>query len=289
MLARGEEVWCQLFSEPGAGSDLAGLRTRAVRDGDDWVVNGQKVWNSGAHFSDLGILITRTDASLPKHKGLTFFVVDMKTPGIDPRPIRQVPGTAEFNEVFLQNVRVPDSNRLGAVGSGWQVAITTLMGERFGTFVLAPDFPDIFALARQLEIDGEPAIAKADVRARLADWYVETEGVRLTHFRALTALSHGGQPGPEASIAKVVSAGKRQEISSFGADLQEMAGILVGGQEADPRGLFLEGFLASPGMRIAAGTDEILRNLIAERVLGLPGDVRVDRDRPFSEIPSGSS
>ena len=288
-LARGDEVWCQLFSEPGAGSDLAGLRTRAVRDGDDWVVNGQKVWNSGAHFADWGILVTRSDPELPKHKGLTFFVVDMKTPGIDPRPIKQVPGTSEFNEVFLQNVRIPDANRLGEEGAGWQVAITTLMGERFGTFVLAPDFQEIFELALRLEIDGEPAIGRSDVRGRLADWYVESEGVRLTHVRALTALSKGGQPGPEASISKVVSAPKRQDIASFGADLQEMAGVLVGETEASSGGVFQEGFLASPGMRIAAGTDEILRNIIAERVLGLPGDVRLDRDRPFAEIPTGQA
>lgn len=288
-LARGDEVWCQLFSEPGAGSDLAGLRTRAVRDGDDWVVNGQKVWNSGAHFADWGILVTRSDADLPKHKGLTFFVVDMKTPGIDARPIKQVPGTAEFNEVFLHNVRIPDANRLGEEGAGWQVAITTLMGERFGTFVLPPGFDEIFELAQHLEIDGEPALGRSDVRDRLADWYVESEGVRLTHVRALTALSKGGQPGPEASIAKVVSASNRQDIASFGADLQEMAGVLVGEVEASATGLFQEGYLASPGMRIAAGTDEILRNIIAERVLGLPGDIRVDRDGPFTEIPTGQS
>src|SRR5688572_27922111 len=145
-LARGEQVWCQLFSEPGAGSDLAGLRTRADRDGDDWVVSGQKVWNSGAHYADWAILVARCDASLPKHKGLVFFAVDMKTPGIEARPIRQIPGSAEFNETFLDRVRIPDSNRIGEIGGGWQVAVATLANERFGSFSLKPDFADVFAI-----------------------------------------------------------------------------------------------------------------------------------------------
>ena len=293
-LASGEEVWCQLFSEPGAGSDLAGLRTRAERDGDDWVINGQKVWNSGAHYADWAILVARHDSSLPKHKGLVFFALDMKTPGVEARPIRQIPGTAEFNETFLQNVRISDSHRIGEVGGGWQVAVATLANERFGSFALEPDVADAFALARSVTIDGGRAIERGEVRDRLADWYVQSEGVRLTYARALTALSHGRQVGPEASISKVVAAAQTQDIASFGADLLEQAGILTGGEGGGEggaaglaSGLFPNGLLAAPGMRIAAGTDEILRNIIAERVLGLPGDVRVDRDRAFAEVPGG--
>jgi alkylation response protein AidB-like acyl-CoA dehydrogenase len=286
-LASGEKVWCQLFSEPGAGSDLAGLRTRADRDGDDWVVTGQKVWNSGAHYSDWAILVARADAALPKHKGLVFFAVDMKTPGIEARPIRQIPGTAEFNETFLDRVRIPDQNRIGEIGGGWQVAVATLANERFGTFSLKPDFADLFAAARRAEVEGGHAIDRGDVRSRLADWYVEAEGVRLTHFRALTSLSRGRQVGPEASISKVVAAVQAQDIASFGADLHEHAGILTGDDGGSASSAFPNGLLSAPGMRIAAGTDEILKNIIAERVLGLPGDIRVDRDRPFQDVPGG--
>ena len=286
-IARAEEVWCQLFSEPGAGSDLAGLRTRAVRDGDEWVINGQKVWNSEAHYSDYAILVTRSSPDLPKHKGLTFFMVDMKTPGIDARPIRQIPGSAEFNEVYLENVRIPDSNRIGEEGSGWQVAISTLMNERFGSSRGRPSVGDLLEVVRRTELEDGPAIRDAGIRGRLAEWYVAEEGVRLTFARSLTALSQGREPGPEASISKLVMAPQRQEMSSFGADLQEQAGALgVDGGAADG-GLFQSGFLSSPGGRIAAGTDEILRNIIAERVLGLPGDIRVDRDVSFTEIPTG--
>jgi alkylation response protein AidB-like acyl-CoA dehydrogenase len=282
-IARAEEVWCQLFSEPGAGSDLAGLRTRAERDGEEWVVNGQKVWNSEAHYSDHAILVARSSPDLPKHKGLTFFILDMQTRGIEVRPIKQIHGSAEFNEVYMQDVRIPDSNRIGEVGSGWQVAISTLMNERFGTSRGRPGFEDIFDLVRRAELEDGPALQDAGIRSRLADWYVAEEGVRLTFARTVTALSRGAQPGPEASISKLVMANQRQEIAAFGADLQEAAGVLT----ESCGGLFQAGYLGSPGGRIAAGTDEILRNIIAERVLGLPGDIRVDRDLPFTEIPTG--
>jgi alkylation response protein AidB-like acyl-CoA dehydrogenase len=284
-IARADEVWCQLFSEPEAGSDLAGLRTRAERDGDEWVINGQKVWNSEAHYADHAILVTRSHPELPKHKGLTFFIVDMKSPGIEVRPIKQIPGTAEFNEVYLQNVRIPDSNRIGEVGAGWQVAISTLMNERFGTSSGRPSFADILGLVRRSELPNGPAIADAGIRSRLADWYVAEEGVRLTFARSVSALSKGQEPGPEASISKLVMAPQRQELCSFGADLQEMAGVLAP-EAVGEQSSFQAGFLAAPGSRIAAGTDEILRNIIAERVLGLPGDIRVDRDVPFSDIPA---
>jgi alkylation response protein AidB-like acyl-CoA dehydrogenase len=284
----GEEIWCQLFSEPAGGSDLAGLRTRAVRDGDDWIINGQKIWTSGAHFSDFGIIVVRHDPSLPKHEGLTFFFLDMRSAGIEVRRIRQISGSSNFNEVFLTDVRVPDRQRLGAVGDGWKVAITTLMTERLAVGdAPGPDFQDIFALARAVEVDGEPAIRNAVVRERLADWYVKTQGLKYTKFRTMTALSRGATPGPEASITKLVSAGKLQEIASFGIDLLGMAGAIMDPEVAPMEAWFQEALLYAPGMRIAGGSDEILRNIIAERVLGLPGDIRVDKDVPFSQLPTG--
>jgi alkylation response protein AidB-like acyl-CoA dehydrogenase len=291
-LIRGEEVWCQLFSEPGAGSDLAGLRTRAVRDGDEWVVNGQKIWTSGAHYSDYGILVTRHDPTLPKHKGLTFFFVDMKSPGIEARPIRQITGASDFNEVFFTNVRIPDEQRLGGVGDGWQVSITTLMNERVAVGGnLSPDAPDLLRFARKLEVEGGSALRDRSVRDRLADWYVQSEGLRLTAARIRTALSKGQTPGPEASIFKVVSAAKTQDLSDLALDLLGPAGALMveenGAEEPTGQAAFTTGYMYTPGLRIAGGSDEILRNIIAERVLGLPGDIRVDRDAPFSEIPSG--
>ena len=285
---RGEEIWCQLFSEPVAGSDLAGLKTRAERDGDDWVVNGQKVWTSGAHYADFGILVTRTDPTAPKHAGLTFFYLDMKSPGVEVQPIRQISGTSNFNEVFFTDVRIPDSQRLGKVGDGWKVSLTTLMNERLAVGdAPGPDFQDIFELARSVELDDGPAIANSAVRAQLAKWYVQTQGLKLTKFRTMTALSRGQTPGPESSITKVVSASKLQDIASFGMDLLGMAGGLTDPALAPMQGWFQEALLYSPGLRIAGGTDEVLRNIIAERVLGLPGDVRVDKDLPYNKIPSG--
>jgi len=281
---RGEEVWCQLFSEPSAGSDVAGLRTRAERDGDHWVINGQKIWTSGAHYCDYGIVITRTDPNVPKHAGLTMFFIDMKSPGVEVRRIKQIAGTSNFNEVFFTDVRVPDSQRLGAVGEGWKVSLTTLMNERLAVGQApGPDSDDILRLVRELSIDGVPAIRDTAVRERLADWYVKSEGLKYTRFRTMTALSRGQTPGPEASITKVVSASKLQEIASFGMDLQGMAGSVM--DAAMPmQSWFQEALLYAPGMRIAGGTDEILRNIIAERVLGLPGDVRVDKTASFAEL-----
>ena len=285
---RGEEIWCQLFSEPAGGSDLAGLRTRAVRDGEDWIVNGQKIWTSGAHFSDVGILVTRTDPDAPKHAGLTFFFLDMKSPGIDVRRIKQISGGSNFNEVFFTDVRVPDSQRLGNVGDGWKVSITTLMTERLAVGdAPGPDFDDIFALARALELDGGPAIRDPAVREKLADWYVKTQGLKYTKFRTMTAVSRGGTPGPEASITKLVSASKLQDIASYGIDLMGMAGAVMDPELAPMNGWFQQALLDAPGLRIAGGTDEILRNIIAERVLGLPGDIRVDKDVPFSQLKTG--
>ncbi len=284
----GEEIWCQLFSEPAAGSDLAGLRTRSTREGSDWVINGQKIWTSGAHFCDYGIIVTRSDPRAPKHKGLTFFFLDMKSPGIEVRRIKQVSGGSNFNEVYFSDVRVPDRQRLGAIGQGWGVSITTLMNERLAVGdVAGPDFDEIFALARAVELEDGPAIANAAVRERLADWYVRQQGLRYTKFRTMTALSRGQTPGPEASIGKIVSAGKLQEIAAFALDLLDMGGSVTDPALAPMRAAFQEAFLYSPGSRIAGGTDEILRNIIAERVLGLPPDIRVDKDLPFQDLPTG--
>jgi alkylation response protein AidB-like acyl-CoA dehydrogenase len=285
---RGEEIWCQLFSEPSGGSDLAALRTRAVRDGDEWVLNGQKIWTSGAHFADFGIIVTRTDPDVPKHQGLTFFFLDMKSPGIEVRRIKQISGTSNFNEVFFTDVRVPDGQRLGKVGDGWKVSLTTLMNERLAVGdAPGPDFDDIFALARTLELDDGPAIRNPAVREKLADWYVKTVGLKYTKFRAMTALSRGQTPGPEASITKLVSASKLQDIASYGIDLMGMAGGVMDAEVAPMEAWFQEALLYAPGMRIAGGSDEILRNIIAERVLGMPGDIRVDKDVPFRELKTG--
>ena len=287
---RGEEIWCQLFSEPSAGSDVAGLRTRAERDGDDWIINGQKIWTSGAHYCDFGILLTRTDPNAPKHAGLTMFFLDMKSPGVEVRRIKQISGTSNFNEVFFTNVRIPDAQRLGAVGAGWKVSITTLMNERLAVGEApGPDSADILKLVRALDIDGEPALSNPAVRERLADWYVKTQGLKFTRFRSMTALSRGQTPGPEASIAKVISANKLQEIASFGIDLLGQSGAIMDPELAPMQAWFQEALLYAPGMRIAGGTDEILRNIIAERVLGLPGDVRVDKALPFSQLPQGGA
>ena len=286
---RGEEIWCQLFSEPAGGSDVAGLRTRAEKDGDTWTINGQKIWTTGAQISDYGILLTRTDPNVPKHKGLTMFYLDMKSPGVEVRPIKQASGASGFNEVFFTDVKIPDSQRLGEVGQGWQVALTTLMHERLsvgGGLGGGLDVNELMSLARTLELEDGPAIKNAAVRERLADWYVRSAGLKYTTYRTMTALSRGQQPGPEASIAKIVVAPKLQDLSAFAMELEGEAGALKG-EDAPEHGAFQMGWMAAPGLRIAGGTDEILRNIIAERVLGLPQDVRVDKDVPFNKMPSG--
>ncbi len=288
-MARGDEIWCQLFSEPAAGSDLAGLRTKSERDGDDWIINGQKIWTSGAHYSDYGILVTRSDPSVPKHQGLTFFFLDMKSPGVEIKPIKQISGASNFNEVYFTDVRIPDSQRLGAVGDGWRVSITTLMNERLAVGSAGgPDFADIFRLAKEIEINDQPAIKDNAIRDKLATWYCETSGLKFTKFRTQSALSRGETPGPEASIAKVVSAKKLQDIGSFGLDLMEMGGLVMEESVMLEDGMFQGAYLGAPGLRIAGGTDEILRNIIAERVLGLPQDIRVDKGVSFNEIPTSN-
>ena len=288
-LASGEHIWCQLFSEPAGGSDLAALRTRAERDGDEWVINGQKIWTSGAHYSDYGILVVRTDPNVPKHKGLSYFFLDMKSPGIEVRPIKQISGGANFNEVYFTDVRVSDDQRLGAVGQGWQVALTTLMNERMaiGGGGGGVGFRQVFDLARRVEIDGKPASEDKNVRTKLATWYAQEAGLKYTGYRSLTALSRGETPGPENSIGKLVAASKTQDMASFAMDLMELSGAVSDPSHGEAHGLFQGAFMGSPGGRIAGGSDEIMLNILAERVLGLPQDVRVDKGIPFSDVPTG--
>ena len=286
-MLRGEEIWCQLFSEPAAGSDLAALRMRAVRDGDGWILNGQKTWTSGAHYSDYGIIVARSDPSVPKHKGLTFFFIDMKSAGITTRPISQMSGPAGFCDVFFDNVRVPDSQRLGAVGQGWEVSLTTLMNERLSLGDVArPGYEELAAMLRGRQLSGAPALDRGDVRARIADWHIRSRGVHFTRAQIMTALSRGQEPGPEASILKLASTSMFQEIANFATDLDDIGGILMrdGDMSAGPD--FQFAYLFSPSFRIAGGTDEILRNIIAERVLGLPGEPRLDKDVPFDRLPA---
>jgi len=282
----GEDIWCQLFSEPAAGSDLAGLRTRARRDDADWVISGQKIWTSNAHFAQWGLLLARSHAEVAKHKGLTCFLLDMSLPGIEVRRIRQMSGTSNFCEVFLNEVRTPDSSRLGPVGEGWKVALTMLSNERFVVGQAeGPDVEDILAFTAGLELDDRPAIEDSAVREKIAAWWVQAQGLKYTRLRTQTALSRGKTPGSEASIAKLVSATKLQQIASYGVDLLGQAGAVMEEDAAPLNAWFQEALLYAPGKRISGGADEILRNIIAERVLGLPPDVRADKDLPFSQIP----
>ena len=286
-MAEGTEIWCQLFSEPSAGSDVAGLRSKAVQDGDNWIINGQKVWTSGAHFCDYGILVVRHDPNLEKHKGMTFFFVDMKSPGIEVKPIKQITGGSSFNEVYFTDVVIPDSQRLGAIGDGWKVAITTLMNERLAVGdANGADVKEAFNWAKKQDDSGESLINNRATRESIADWYCEANGLKNTKLRTMSALSKGETPGPEASITKIVSANKLQEIGNFGIDSLDMAGML----RTDDNEIqsFQNAWLGAPGLRIAGGTDEILKNIISERVLGLPQDKRSDKGMPFKDIPSGN-
>ena len=288
-LASGEDIWCQLFSEPASGSDLAGLRTRAepAPDGSgDWIINGSKVWTSGAQHSQWGLLITRTNPDVPKHKGLTMFYLRMDSPGVEVRPIKQANGQSGFNEVFFTDVRIPDAQRLGAVGQGWEVSLTTLMNERLSIGSgMSTGFPELFRFCMEAEIDGTPAVDDSAVRSRLAQFAVRQTGLKYTGMRAITALSKGQTPGPENSIGKLVAGATMQELAMFALDLQGEAGV-VQDAESPMNGRFQAMLLRSPATRIEGGSDEILRNIIGERVLGLPGDIRVDKDVPFRAIPT---
>lgn len=288
---RGELVWCQLFSEPGAGNDVAGIRTRAERDGDDWVVNGQKLWSSGAHLADWALLLVRTDPTVPKHKGLTFLLMDMKTPGIEVRPLKQITGRSEFNEVFFNDVRIPDACRAGGAGEGWKVVITALLNERlgalsgsgaaFGGDVLAP----LIRLARKAPGDlGGRAIDDPRVRARIADYHAVLAGLEHFAARMVTTLSRGSMPGPEASMGKVVQTRWLQDMAAFGLDLAGPANDCVPGAR-DEVAVLADSFLGAVGYRQGGGTEDINKSIIAERVLGMPADPRVDKDIPFNQLP----
>ncbi len=248
------------------------------------------MWTSFAYMADYAIIVTRHDPTVPKHMGLTYFFFDMKSPGVEVTRIKQISGGSDFCEVFLNDVRVPDAQRLGEVGDGWSVALTTLMNERFNAGdAYRPDVDELLDLARNVQSDGEPAIKNAAVREKIADWYVQSMGAKYTKFRTLTALSRGQNPGPEASILKLVNAAKLQDIGAYGMELLGQAGIL-GDWDGDAEwAQFVQAYLAAPGARIAGGTDEILRNIIAERVLGLPGEIRVDKELPFNKLPSGAA
>jgi alkylation response protein AidB-like acyl-CoA dehydrogenase len=285
---RGEQIWCQLFSEPGAGSDLAALRTRAVWHDDSWLVNGQKVWTTGAHYSDYGLLLARTDPNVPKHTGLTMFWIDMKTPGVEVRPIHQMSGGSDFNEVYLTDARVPDSQRLGDVGAGWKVSVVTLMNERVeGGKDRGPTTAQILALARSIPRGTASVLEDPAFRQKLAMWYVQAEGLRFTRLRTLTALSRGQTPGPESSIGKLVAANRLQDLTNELIECQDQFGVIDDPAHAALGGSLHYDYLYAPGLRIAGGTDEILKNIIAERVLGLPGDIRVDKGVAFTDLPTG--
>jgi acyl-CoA dehydrogenase len=289
-MASGEHIWCQLFSEPAGGSDLAGLRTRAepATDGSgDWIINGQKIWTSGAQHSDYGILITRTDPNVAKHKGLTMFWLDMKSPGVEVRPIKQANGQSGFNEVYFTDVRIPDNQRLGAVGQGWTVSLTTLMNERLSIGSgMSIGFPELFDYCNSLQTADGLAIEDPAVRTRLAQYAVKSSGLKYTGMRAISALSKGETPGPENSIGKLVAGATMQELATFALDLQGQAGVISGDDQSEAASRFQAMLLRSPATRVEGGTDEILRNIIAERVLGLPGDIRVDKDVAFKDIPT---
>ena len=288
-MLRGEEIWCQLFTQPRAGPPRAGRPMRGGRAGDDWILNGQKIWTTGAQYSKWGMIVTRTDAGAEKHKGITYFIVDMEAPGIDIRPIKQINGLSMFNEVFFTDVRVPDINRVGAVNDGWRGALTTLMNERhsIGAGAGGPDFKDLVALAKRVQVGGRPALQDSAVRQRLARFYIRAKGLQYTGYRTQTALSRGQTPGPESSIGKLVGAPLRQEMAGFAVDLQGAAGALIDRDAAPDDAVWQLAYLGSPGLRLAGGTDEILRNIIAERVLGLPPDIRADKGIAFKDIPSG--
>jgi alkylation response protein AidB-like acyl-CoA dehydrogenase len=264
-MLRGDEIWCQLFSEPGAGSDLAGLQTKAIRDGGEWVVNGQKVWNSGAHYSDWGILLARTSADKPKHDGITYFVVDMRTPGIDVRPLTQINGAAHFNEVFLTDVRIPAENVIGEIDGGWGVARTTLANERTligGISSIAT--ADIARLARECGRTADPVI-----RQGIADVHIHYEVLRYLGFRTFTALSQGRMPGPEASVMKLAVSAQQSRVGDLVMAIEGASGMLID-DDAPARGVWQQAFLTQWSSKIGGGTDQIQRNVMGERVLGLP-------------------
>lgn len=284
-IASGEDVWCQLFSEPAAGSDLAGVRTRAEKTGDGWIINGQKIWTSHGHDADWGILIARSDFEVPKHKGLTAFFVDMRAPGVEARPIRQMNEQSGFAEVFFADVRVPDFQRLGAVGEGWKVALTMLSHERLAIGLEMPTgYEDLLDYCAGLNLPSGPALEDPRVVSRLAAFEQRARGLHHFMLGSMAAFTRGQAPGPENAIVKLVAGRMMQEIAAFALDLQEEAGILTGADELAFDGRFQGMLLRAPATRIEGGSDQILRNIVADQVLDMPPDLRPDKDRPFSEV-----
>ncbi|MGN6819863.1 MAG: acyl-CoA dehydrogenase family protein [Sphingomonas sp.] len=290
---RGEEIWCQLFSEPSAGSDVAASRTRASRVNDgsgDWLVNGQKVWTSGAHYSDFGLLLTRTDPDVPKHSGLTMFWIDMKAPGVEVKPIHQASGGSDFNEVYFTDLRLTDEQRIGGVGEGWQVALITLMNERLSVGGgLGPDSRELLDLVIDLPYgsDARSVLDDGGFREKFANWYVASQGLKLARLRTRTALSRGQTPGPEASIGKLISARLMQDMATEAIDRLDQHGIVMDDDALALSSRFQHSFFWGAALRIAGGSDEILKNIVAERVLGLPLEPRLDRDVAFKDLPRG--
>lgn len=286
-----EEIWCQLFSEPGAGSDVAGLATRAVRDGDEWVVSGQKVWTTLAHIAKWGMVVTRTDPDAPKHQGMTYFIVDMTSPGVDVRPLYQITGEAEFNEVFFNDVRIPDENRIDAVGAGWRVTLTTLMNERVA--IGGGGIPrESGYIGQAVEVWHESGVDDPVLRDQLLHLWADAEAARLTSLRA-DEMASAGIPGPEGSTGKLAWANLNKQITAFTTDLLGLDGTLYpDGYELKRPHRYREhgpqkAFLRTRANSIEGGTSEIMLNILGERVLGLPGEPRVDKDLPWSEVPRG--
>ncbi len=294
----GEERWCQLFSEPGSGSDFASLATRAVADGEEWVVNGQKVWTTLAHLSDYGMLVTRTDPEMPKHRGMTYFALDMHSDGVEVRPLRQITGEAEFNEVYLTDARVPDANRIGDIGDGWRVSLTTLMNERNaigGSVASSPPKRGSGTISVLTNLWKERPQDQRDSATleRLMKLWTRAEVLRLTNIRASNNRRRGN-PGPEMSVSKLASAELNQAVMTAAVDMMGMGGQ-IGANYAfrRPEDLVPDGlhngvphaFLRVRANSIEGGTSEIMRNIVGEQVLGLPGEPRVDKDVAWSEVP----
>ncbi len=285
-LYRGDLVGCQLFSEPGAGSDLASLQTRAVRDGDEWIITGQKVWTSGAHYSDIGEIIARSDPDLPKHKGLTGFIVDMKAPGVEIRPLKQMTGGANFNEVFFTEVRVPDDHRLGDVNNGWNVALTTLMNERAtigsgGGGGSGGLLTRVVEMVKHFGLNDDPL-----VRQGLADLIINTRVAGYNNQRAADNVKAGGTPGPEMSIGKLAGSLNSTRMCEFVAEV--LGAKLIADTGEWGTYAWSQMVLGNPGGHIAGGSDEIMKNILGERVLGLPKDTGIDVTSPFKDILVGT-
>ncbi|MEY2419247.1 MAG: hypothetical protein QOG90_1927 [Actinomycetota bacterium] len=290
-MAQHREIWCQLFSEPSAGSDVATLATRAVRDGDEWVVNGQKVWTTLAHIARWGMLVARTDPDAPKHKGLTYFIVDMKAPGVEVRPLKQITGDAEFNEVFFTDVRIPDSMRVSEVGNGWAVATETLMNERValsgegsigGGNTGGGPVDELIRRAKDSgKWESEPVL-----RSKLVQLAIEGRVNKITNLRAAAARKGGKRPGPEGSITKLFQAEYNKRLQSTAMELLGASATAWGADDTGNASA-VRGFLRSRANTIEGGTSEIMRNILGERVLGLPKEPANDRDIPWSEIPRG--